>query len=173
MFLDFSSPSLCQHIKVCGNFNLKIDFQGIPKCIQKDIAGTAKLSDFSPHTKTQTRKRSCLGLERKQTAEKENKDNNNKRTSREEKVWGSVLQLLQQVVSALPGIMVLRNFLCYYQRSSPHKSNGSGWSKDSCKDFCPAQEAAFVVSKKPLLQEKFNSVKEPRDVFRSDTFLQP
>jgi len=36
-----------------------------------------------------------LGLERKQTAEKENKDNNRKRTSREEKVWGSVLQLLQ------------------------------------------------------------------------------
>lgn len=47
MFLDFSSPSLCQHIKVCGNFNLKIDFQGIPKCIQKDIAETAKLSDFT------------------------------------------------------------------------------------------------------------------------------
>lgn len=43
---------------------------------------------------------------------------------------------------------------------SLYKSSGSGWSRDSRKDFYPAQEAALVLGGKPLLQKSFNYGKE-------------
>lgn len=49
---------------------------------------------------------------------------------------------------------------------SLHKSSGSGWSENSCKDFYPAQEVALVLRGKPLLQENLNSVKESGDILR-------